>query len=118
MLSPTKEGALNDFLSSYPTIIVKATTISAIKIIVIYNGMMDDKIYTTPTTKIILNICKTKKYMLSAKYAVECNFKTLYKEQINVGILTDEHLSTYNFFKRDTKYNITELSNHSKTESW
>ena len=33
-------------------------------------------------------------------------------------MLPDEHLSTYNIFKRDTKYAGTEVSNHSKTKSW
>ena len=35
-----------------------------------------------------------------------------------VGMLTDERLSTYQVFKRDTNYSGTEVSNHSKTESW
>ena len=42
LLNPPKEGALNNFLSSYPTIITKATITSAIKSSFIYNGMVDD----------------------------------------------------------------------------
>ena len=61
LLNPTKEGALNNFLSSFPTIITKVTTTSAIKSGFIYNGMVDDVSYTTPDMMVILNMCKTKK---------------------------------------------------------
>ena len=36
---------------------------------------------------------------------------------MSVGMLTYNHLSTYKVFKRDTKYDGTKVSNHSKTES-
>ena len=94
MLSPTKEDALNNSLSSYPTIITKDISMSSIKSGFIYNNMMDDHTYTTPEMMAILNTCKTKKYMMSAKYAVECNFKNVYEEQMSVEMLTDKHLST------------------------
>ena len=64
MLSPTKEGGINDFLSSYPTIIAKSISTSAIKSGLIYNDMMDDHTYTTPNMVEILNTCKIKKYMM------------------------------------------------------
>ena len=30
----------------------------------------------------------------------------------------DEYISTYNIFKRDTKYDNTQVSNNSNTEFW
>ena len=61
LLSPTKEGGLNNFHSSYPTIITKATITYDIKSGFIYNGMADNASYTTPDMMAILNTCKTKK---------------------------------------------------------
>ena len=66
----------------------------------------------------ILNKCKTKKSMVSTNRAVEFNVKKLYEEQMRVGMLSDEHMSTYRVFKCNTKYESTEVSNHFKTESW
>ena len=37
---------------------------------------------------------------------------------MSVGTLIDEYMSTYKAFKHNTKYDGTELSNHSKTKSW
>ena len=37
---------------------------------------------------------------------------------MRVGILTDKHLNNYKVFHRDTRYDGTEVSNRSKTESW
>ena len=37
---------------------------------------------------------------------------------MSVRMLTDEHLSTYKVFKRDTKYAGTDVSKNSKIESW
>ena len=80
LLNPTNKGALNNFLSSYPTIISKAATTSAIKSGFIYNGMVDDISYTTPNMTVILNTYNTKNIIRSAKQAVESNFKELYEE--------------------------------------
>ena len=60
LLNPTKEGALNDFFTSYPTIITKTTTMWAIKSGFIYNGMVDNISYITPNMTVTLNTCKTK----------------------------------------------------------
>ena len=109
MLSLKKESALNNFLSSYPTIIIKGTTTSAIKNSSIYNSMVDDGSYTNPDMMDILNTCKNKSFLLSIKQAVEYNLKNLYEEKMRVGMLLDE---------RDTKYAGTQISNNSKTESW
>ena len=116
MVSPTKEGVLNNFFFSSPTIIAKATTTSYIKSGFVYNGMVDNITYTNPDLMAILNTCKTKKFMQSAKQAVESNFKKLYEEKMRVGMLTDEHLNTYKVFQRDIRYDGTEALNHSKTE--
>ena len=39
----------------------------------------------------------------------------MYKEQMRVVILTDEHFITYQIFKRDTSYDGTKVSNQFKT---
>ena len=48
ILSPTKEGALNNFLPSYPSIITNATTTSAIKSGFVYNDIVNDKATQPP----------------------------------------------------------------------
>ena len=59
-----------------------------------YNGMVDDYTYTTPEMMKLLNMCKTKKHMLSANYGGKW-LQKLYEEQICVGMLTDKNVSTY-----------------------
>ena len=104
LLKHNKESALKDFISAYPSIIVRALlTFSVVKGFISI-GMLDKRTLSWPDYDAILQTCKITLIKSAQEVLVRWKFQAMYKEMSRRGRLTDTFLQEIEF-ERDLDYN-------------
>ena len=96
-LSLTKEQALVDFISCYPSILSRSVSPSSVAKGFMYNGMVDLKSKHWPDMKGILATCKNIALTNQEEGRVKQLLPKLYEEQMQKGHLSDDFLEGLGF---------------------
>ena len=86
-LASKNPSSLIDFLSSFPTILLKASPYDAATAGFVNNGMIDNQTYTNTDLHSIVKTCKTVRFTNRMLRNVCSNFTKLCEEQVRTGHL-------------------------------
>ena len=89
---PIKEGALIDFLRTYPSMVARACPTESIADGFILNRMIDKRSLSHLDITKILQTCKKNSSVNTYQSIIYDNFVQLYNEVSNKGHLSDEFL--------------------------